>query len=535
MLYKGIVMDNFKKISQCPNCGSPLRDNLKFCPACGKKLTETAAIPVVKEEQTLTCPGCGAILEPGTLFCPNCGTKTNEKVTPVTPQDTSDNTVVCPSCGKNVSKDDVFCPYCSARTDGKTAEHVDQTIPDNMIHCPHCGSLVEKGTKFCPYCSKQISGKKEFVISYTAIKIIKAAVLAALGLVLCFVLYKVVLQKPLTYNRAIKLKEQEQYEEAYGIFRTLGDYKDSPNQCDECMARIENSIYLDALQLYNEGKYEAALEKFNKIRGYADADSMVEQIEDTIVGFVEQEIYFNTDVFKINACSLWSIFDSTGKKDGKGHISNIMLYIVNEFCDVTINADADYTYSSEEETINDFVITRINYQSIDVELSGYLPEDKKDEFYKAIQQQCFPDSNIDSNRFLYTYEGYDYDNCFSADYAISVSKKGQRLNDIVICHTQMRYDPMTGNWNLIQHNRYADTIKVRNIHNVSVFIRSIPNKSGKQLGVLDVGEEIWVTQVLEDASSEYGDNEYRWYKVDTANGSEAWVAERKSQVWYKFY
>ena len=529
-------MDNDKKKSKCPNCGASIEENTKFCPSCGKKLTETAAIPVVKEEHTITCPECGTVLEPGTLFCPNCGSKTTTEEKPTVKEEpVEEEAVYCPSCGKKVSKDDVFCPHCSARIKGSSSQSDDQPISNNMTHCPHCGSLVEKGTKFCPYCSKQISGKKEFVISYTAIKIIKATVLAALGLVLCFVLYKVVLQKPLTYNRAIKLKEQEQYEEAYDIFRTLGDYKDSSDQCDECMARIENSIYLDALQLYNEGKYEAALEKFSKIRGYADADSYIEQIEDTIVGFVEQEIFFNTDVFQINACSLWSIFDSTGKKDGKGHISNIMLYIVNEFCDITINADADYTYSSEEETINDFVITRINYQSIDVKLTGYLPEEKKNDMYIAIQQQCFPDSNINANRFLYQYEEYSEQNVFTASYALSVSKKGQLLNDIVICNTQMRYDPLTGNWNLVNHYLYDDKIEIRNIHDVQIFIRSIPNKSGEKLGILDVDDYLYVTQVLEDASAQYGDSEYRWYRVFTTDGTEAWVAERKSQVWYRFY
>ena len=197
MLYKGVFMDNDKIISQCPNCGASIEGNTKFCPSCGKKLTETAAIPVVKEEQSITCPECGTVLEPGTLFCPNCGSKTTpEKKTTVKEEPVEEDAVYCPSCGKKVSKDDAFCPHCSARIKDSSSQSDDQPISNNMIHCPHCGSLVEKGTKFCPYCSKQISGKKEFVISYTAIKIIKAAVLAALGLVLCFVLYKVVLQKP---------------------------------------------------------------------------------------------------------------------------------------------------------------------------------------------------------------------------------------------------------------------------------------------------------------------------------------------------
>lgn len=44
----------------CPSCGKPVREDAKFCPNCGAKLT-------------LTCGECGASLRPGSKFCDDCG------------------------------------------------------------------------------------------------------------------------------------------------------------------------------------------------------------------------------------------------------------------------------------------------------------------------------------------------------------------------------------------------------------------------------------------------------------------------------
>lgn len=50
--------------ASCPDCGSPLATNAKFCPECGARL---------KNERH--CTECGTLLQPGAKFCAECGTK----------------------------------------------------------------------------------------------------------------------------------------------------------------------------------------------------------------------------------------------------------------------------------------------------------------------------------------------------------------------------------------------------------------------------------------------------------------------------
>lgn len=51
----------------CTSCGSPLKDNSKFCEVCG---TPVSAQPIGQER---FCVQCGNLLKPGIKFCEVCG------------------------------------------------------------------------------------------------------------------------------------------------------------------------------------------------------------------------------------------------------------------------------------------------------------------------------------------------------------------------------------------------------------------------------------------------------------------------------
>ena len=76
------------------------------------------------------CPHCGAVVKKGAKFCPECG------------KEMTDEKKICPVCGASVKKGAKFCPECGAGLGNKK--------------CPECGKEVPAGTKFCPECGKKI-------------------------------------------------------------------------------------------------------------------------------------------------------------------------------------------------------------------------------------------------------------------------------------------------------------------------------------------------------------------------------------------
>ncbi|NEV61160.1 zinc ribbon domain-containing protein [Thiorhodococcus minor] len=56
--------------SQCPACGTMVREGQKFCSECGASLDR--ALPATAASPP-TCASCGAPLEPGLRFCTQCG------------------------------------------------------------------------------------------------------------------------------------------------------------------------------------------------------------------------------------------------------------------------------------------------------------------------------------------------------------------------------------------------------------------------------------------------------------------------------
>ncbi|MDR2460249.1 MAG: SPFH domain-containing protein [Deltaproteobacteria bacterium] len=107
---------------KCPYCHASIPAGRKFCPDCGKALTD---IPVDK----ITCDKCGYEISPGAKFCPNCGDPYNP----------------CPKCGTDLPRDATKCTKCGYE------------LPNP---CPFCGAALDRpGAKFCPSCGKSLTKK----------------------------------------------------------------------------------------------------------------------------------------------------------------------------------------------------------------------------------------------------------------------------------------------------------------------------------------------------------------------------------------
>lgn len=77
------------EIQKCPSCGAAIRDNLKFCTACGYSLdapsTDDSPVDIYSsskdidesDEEDKKCPSCGATVNDGFAFCVECGKAIN--------------------------------------------------------------------------------------------------------------------------------------------------------------------------------------------------------------------------------------------------------------------------------------------------------------------------------------------------------------------------------------------------------------------------------------------------------------------------
>lgn len=99
---------------------------------------------------------------------------------------------------------------------------------------------------------------------YAIIGAIVAVVVVAVAITVPIIL------KTATYNEAVQLLENHQYDEAKQQFAELGSFKDSRDM----MSEVD---YRKAMDLLDQGEYASAAKLFNKLGSYSDSYTMVDE------------------------------------------------------------------------------------------------------------------------------------------------------------------------------------------------------------------------------------------------------------------
>ena len=81
----------------CPSCKADIIGEHRFCPSCGKELSEVGNM---QEYNSSNCIKCGAYLPLNAKFCSECGAKQG---------------INCHSCGATLSLNAKFCYECGAK------------------------------------------------------------------------------------------------------------------------------------------------------------------------------------------------------------------------------------------------------------------------------------------------------------------------------------------------------------------------------------------------------------------------------------
>ena len=119
-------------------------------------------------------------------------------------------------------------------------------------------------------CERLIYGEKQAILARKQRNkkiIIIVSIVSAIVVVLSVVLFGFILPK-VNYEKAEELFANESYSEAYDIYIKLGDYEDASDKAKEC-------LYIQAVSLRNEKKWDEANALFEQIKGYKDSASLI--------------------------------------------------------------------------------------------------------------------------------------------------------------------------------------------------------------------------------------------------------------------
>ncbi|MBQ8922304.1 MAG: zinc ribbon domain-containing protein [Oscillospiraceae bacterium] len=160
-------------IQSCPNCGTPIPLNVRFCSNCGAKAPE---LPSPAAPQAV-CRGCGQPLDPEAMFCSNCGQSVEAEKQAASPFSKPDAVPVTPAIPMQPAAEEPVKPDAPADAPD-SAEHetdvpeIKQDTPAAPVPeapaetpeqpaalvCPNCGEPIASDALFCACCGNKVPG-----------------------------------------------------------------------------------------------------------------------------------------------------------------------------------------------------------------------------------------------------------------------------------------------------------------------------------------------------------------------------------------
>jgi tetratricopeptide (TPR) repeat protein len=148
------------------------------------------------------------------------------------------------------------------------AEEKEEPVEEEMRTCPKCGRSIPARANFCPYCRKALrenrtlNGLKKY-------RLPAAIALAVIVIAAALIIYLPNASKRRSYNLAISLARDGDYQQAVQLFSELGDYQKAARYVQYCQGILA----------FQEGSYEDAasalkaagkLEEANRYLAYLD-------------------------------------------------------------------------------------------------------------------------------------------------------------------------------------------------------------------------------------------------------------------------
>lgn len=186
-----------------------------------------------------------------------------------------------------------------------------------LIKCPECGKEISDKAESCPHCGYPITGNVEaentnilseenHVVEEKKTgnrKLIKGGIIViiaiSIAIILSVIAYLVLTADARNYDSAMKLFENENYQEALYKFIEIGDYKDSEEMIEKCEYELTvDGRFMRSLSKGLEARWEEsnAQEVQGNIFEDPDLYSKYCEIELEYVGNYSNQTFNNTDL-----------------------------------------------------------------------------------------------------------------------------------------------------------------------------------------------------------------------------------------------
>lgn len=148
------------------------------------------------------------------------------------------------------------------------------------------------------------------------------------------------------YEQAITLWEDKKYEAAMNAFEALHGYKDSEDYIDRCREEINNPIYNEGMSLMEIGNYEDAIAKLTPISDYKDSAEKITECERNLLPKLAG-IWHGTEgsVIVLNEDGSCHYSDSSNEGNGTWSVDDDnVIHITNDGLGYEIYADLEDSY-----------------------------------------------------------------------------------------------------------------------------------------------------------------------------------------------
>lgn len=189
------------------------------------------------------------------------------------------------------------------------------------------------------------------------------------------------------YEQAITLWEDKKYEAAMNAFEALHGYKDSEDYIDRCREEIDNPIYNEGMSLMEIGNYEEAIAKLTPISDYKDSAEKITECERNLLPKLAG-IWHGTEdsVIVLNEDGSCHYSDSSNEGNGTWSVDDDnVIHITNDGLSYEIYADL-----------------KDSYRTISMMVKSDSSSWRNEEFTRLIDFSVNPENN---NKLAGTWQG----------------------------------------------------------------------------------------------------------------------------------